>query len=139
MSCSNAGYESMVARARQTAESMATAIANKPTHVEVKTDSATFGAIARMLVELSNHLSGCGGDECMGQSIDGLRLWVTQDRLTMEQARVAFLTEENQRLHGALRVIADGNLESMRMAQVLGETSSVVTELQAYAGTVLRN
>ena len=139
MSSRNHSSAPLARAAMEIARSMETAIEGKAPEVRVDTDAATFRKIAAILHDLSGQISGCGGTECMGRPIDGVRFWVAQESLRAEQARVAKLSEENDRLKAALRSIADGDLEELRLARLFGEPTGMVHQLRDFAGRVLGN
>jgi hypothetical protein len=139
MSTRNDSSAPLVLAAREIARSMEAAVEGKAAETRVDTDAATFRKIAAVLNGLSTHLSGCGGTECMGRPIDGVRFWVAQERLKAEQARVAMLSEENSRLKTALQSIADGDLEELRLARLFGEPVGIVHQVRDFAGRALGN
>lgn len=139
MSRRNDSTAPLVQAAGEIARSMEKAVEGKAGETRVDTDAATFRKIAAILQDLGAHFAGCCGAECMGRPIDGMRFWVAQDRLQAEQARVAMLSRENERLKGALRLIADGDLEELRLAHLFGEPAGVVHQVRDFAGRALGN
>jgi hypothetical protein len=129
----------LVSAAKGIAQSMATAVEGRTDESRVDTDAMTFRKIAIILEELCANVAGCEGRECMGRPIDGIRFWVTADQLKAEQDKAAMLSREVQRLKEALKSIADGDFEELRLARLFGETAGVAHHVRDFAGRALGN
>jgi hypothetical protein len=139
MSSRNDSIAPLAQAAKDIARSMLTAVDGRADESRVDTDAATFRRIGAMLERLCSEVSECGDPECMCRPIDGIRFWVATDRLKAEQDKVMALREENLHLKAALKSIADGDFEELRLAHLFGETAGVAHHVRDFAGRALGN
>ncbi|MEG3166320.1 hypothetical protein U1701_17160 [Sphingomonas sp. PB2P19] len=69
---------------------------------QIQTNAGILLAIGEVMALMLEDLHACDGTQCMGRAIDGMKLWVTQDRFNAAQKRAV-------RMEDALRrIAADG-------------------------------
>jgi hypothetical protein len=119
----------LIDRARQTIVALGQAVDGKEPKAQMQTDTSTLRAIAELMASMLEDLTACGGANCMGRTIDGFKLWITQDRFERTQAR-------NAQLEQALRSInrAGGQADEDDMLIDWRETAKSMSRL---AGTTL--
>jgi hypothetical protein len=127
----------LVEAAKKAARGMLASTEGKDGAAAVNTDVRTFRSLAAMLNTLSGEVAQCGGSDCMGRKIDGLRLWVTHDQLTVAQAEAETLRHEIYRLRAALRRIAEEDAEPMGLVALFDDASSVRHHFRGLAATAL--
>lgn len=83
----------LAATAREEAARMLAASDGHDGHVRIPV--AQFRGLAHLLTALGRAAGACGGSECMGAPVNGVRLWVTRDagdRLVPEARTAGDLT-----------------------------------------------
>jgi len=68
---------------------MTAAIHDQPEGAHVRLTVGEFRRLAALLDALGRAGSACGGGDCLGARVDGVKLWVTHDRLLSERAVAA--------------------------------------------------
>lgn len=91
----------LIDRARQTIAAIGQAVDGKKPKTQVQTDTSTLRAIGELMATMLEDMTACGGAHCMGRTIDGIKLWVTQDRFERVQARNAQLEQALRSIDGA--------------------------------------
>lgn len=98
----------------------------------VRTTGATLKGLSGLLRCLSDEVSSCGGADCMGRKIEGLRLWVTMDQFNAVEAEAKALREERDRLTAALRQIADGTAIDVQ-DRFFGDAEGAMRSVRTFA------
>lgn len=83
----------IVKAAERMSRDMIAKISGQDPNAALAIDVRSFRAIATLLGLVAADSSRCGGDDCMGRAVDGIRLWVTKDRLEQSECEVRRLTE----------------------------------------------
>jgi len=105
--------------------------------VPIATNAGSLRSVATVIDGLSEEVRRCGGDNCMGRAIDGMKLWVTQDRLTQALARADAATARVMMLEDALRRIAEAETASIGGYAMLRDWEAVVANHRQIAQAAL--
>lgn len=89
----------LLATGQRAAETLARSMADKPADAPIETNAGSLRGLAEVIGALVGEANRCGGVDCMGRSIDGMKLWVTRDRFEEIESRAA-------RYEATLRAIA---------------------------------
>lgn len=65
------------------------AVHGKEPKTRIETDATTLLAIGEVMALMLEDLHACGGTQCMGRAIDGIKLWVTQNQFDAAHKRAA--------------------------------------------------
>lgn len=100
MATTSAERATILTVSRRAMETLRGSLADKPGDMTIETDVQSLQGLADVISRLLDEVLRCGGEECMGRSIDGVKLWVARDQyLALEQL--------NERHTRALRAIAE--------------------------------
>jgi hypothetical protein len=98
--------------AERTSRDMLGRVAGSDEATTVTIDVPSFRAIATMLGVMAAEALKCGGEDCMGRAVDGVRLWVTKDRFDQLSARARQNQDEVARLAEELKLAELQSLDS---------------------------
>jgi hypothetical protein len=98
--------EDLAALAQRAAASLTGSVEGKQDAAPIETNAASLRGIASVIGDLAAEVRRCAGSSCMGRSIDGVRLWVTQDRFDVEKARADHAVALANRYAATLHAIA---------------------------------
>jgi len=79
----------LAATARRESQRMAAATRGQADDRHVRLTVGEFRRLAALLDALGRAGTACGGGDCMGATVGGVKLWVTHDRLLSERAATA--------------------------------------------------
>jgi len=79
----------LAAAARREAGRMVAAAEGQADDRHVRLTVGEFRRLAALLDTLGRAGTACGGGDCLGARVDGVKLWVTHDRLLSERAAAA--------------------------------------------------
>ena len=122
----------ILAVARRTSETLRASILEKPGDMTLETNVQSLQGLADVISFLTDETLRCGGEECMGRSIDGMKLWVTRDRYLE-------LEERASRHASALRAIADAVGSDRDELAMLIDWEGTAQALAATAREALRD
>lgn len=89
----------MLVTAGRASSTLRQSIADKPPETPIKTNAQSLDGLAGLIDALLADTADCGGSDCMGRSVDGVKMWVIRDRLDAAARRAG-------RYEAALRAIA---------------------------------
>lgn len=100
--------------AGRASSSLQQSIAAKPPGTPIETNVESLGGLSTLIDALLADASRCGGVDCLGRAIDGVKLWVTRDqfeamgkRVVQSEERAARHEAHASRYKATLRAIAD--------------------------------
>lgn len=88
--------------ALDTSREMNAAAEGKDDGATVTIDIRSFRGLATLIAALANEGGRCGGEQCMGRALDGVRFWVAKDQLDAATERAARAEREAARLSAML-------------------------------------
>lgn len=118
--------------ARRAADTLARSIEGKPDESPIETNAGSLRALGGVVAQLAAEVDHCAGPDCFGRAQDGIKSWVTRDRLDAETARA-------ERYAAALRAIADAGQAGDGGLGMLVDWHSVALQLAGHARESLRD
>lgn len=131
--------ESAIAAAERAASTLTGSLGDKPDETPIETNAGSLRGLAAVIANLLAEVKACGGPDCMGRSINGVRLWATQDRLDQEIQRAADATERADRYAAALRTIEAWRASGLGDFAMLVDWQAVASGMRQQAQAALRS
>lgn len=91
----------LLAMARRAASTLQQSIADKPPETPIETNAQSLNSLAGVIDALLADTDQCGGIDCMGRATDGVKVWVTRNRLEVAETRIARYERTLQSIVGA--------------------------------------
>jgi hypothetical protein len=106
--------------------------------VPIETNAGSLRSVAVVMGSLEQEVRRCGGDGCMGRSIDGVKLWVTMDRMATVRAIAESAIDRVKILEAALRAITvRGQTGFIDDYSMLNDWQAIAMEQQQIAESAL--
>ncbi|SEN60743.1 hypothetical protein SAMN05192583_3135 [Sphingomonas gellani] len=114
---------------RRAAETLGRSVADKPDDAPIETNIASLRGLAEVMSSLVDDAHRCGGIDCMGRSVDGVKLWVTRDRFeALERqavrygAALAAIAQAGETAGGDMDMLVDWQGTVRALSQVARRT-----------------
>jgi hypothetical protein len=105
--------QALLQTARRALTALLGTVEQKPDQSAIETDVRSLRGMATVIEGLCGEVVKCGGEGCMGRTIDGMRLWVAHDQYQQMKTRLASIEAHVERLEAALRGIAETDAETL--------------------------
>lgn len=123
--------------ALRASSTLARSLVGKADDSPIETDVRSLRGLAEVIDALVEEAKRCGGPDCMGRAVDGVKLWVTQDRLAIEAERSAAASARLARYEDALRTIGEVQLLDPGGLDMLVDWHGVALQLRDVAQRAL--
>ena len=129
--------QALLQTARRALTALLGTVEQKPDQSAIETDVRSLRGMATVIEGLCGEVVKCGGEGCMGRTIDGIRLWVAHDQYQAAQARLALAEARAGQLEAALRGIAEADAESLPEVALFFDWQAVAQRFQQAARDAL--